>query len=318
MTLIKSSVILLCGFALCCTAGCNSTTHLTEASAKSMLVAKIKADHRDVYLIPFDTIFPLLAKPTRDDFNSGPLSTTIGQGIFTTTNPAAIVQRLLRAGYVTQSTSSYTVPNVSGSYNAEQIYPKGDLMGRATYAVTISMKDGDPTPSGQYDIRSWSFSGQPGGSAWGPIGGSVESGGTVHIKYTGLGTTGTYNYSQNGDKKTLTGTRPFLVGPTLILIGTGPIGTITVPLYTYTLTSKFVPLPLPNQNQIAAGAVHIDSVSNVLLTSDTEAHAEFAWHVDFNDAAKVLTGKPNAGGKGDIFFGKQPNGDWVITRYGHD
>jgi hypothetical protein len=58
------------------------------------------------------------------------------------------------------------------------------------------------------------------------------------------------------------------------------------------------------------------SCVRMILSSDTMAQAAFGWQVDFNRAAKALSGKDKASGTGSVIFVKQPDGNWVVTGYG--
>jgi len=67
--------------------------------------------------------------------------------------------------------------------------------------------------------------------------------------------------------------------------------------------------------QINGGPIEVDDVSRLLLTTETIAAAEFAWHVKFNGAARILTGKDSQTGRGTVEFGKQPDGTWVLASF---
>jgi len=49
------------------------------------------------------------------------------------------------------------------------------------------------------------------------------------------------------------------------------------------------------------------------MATETEAQAHFTWHVTFNDVGKALSGKTTVTGTGDVIFGKQPDGQWVVA-----
>jgi hypothetical protein len=279
-----------------------------------MLVAKMAADQKDTYALAFGNIRPTLNEQTRNDYNQGSYPEYLSAGFIQVPNPQVIVQRLLKAGYVSQSQNSFTVPNLSGEYHADMSW---ELMGyhmHATYALTVSMNPADNSIAGHYHEESTGGGAQ---SADGSLSGTVDANGTVHLtygsQYGGANEDCTFT-SANGEE-TLTGKQPFLNGPNVALVGHGPGGNITVPVYSYALSSKFATLPPPHQDEIQAGKIEIDQITNLLLSSDTMAQASFGWHVDFNDAAKALSGKDKASGIGNVIFGKQPSGNWVVAEY---
>jgi hypothetical protein len=306
---------LSCGIAIACLVGCDSssTAHLNESSGKSMLVAKMAADQKDKYLLSFAGIPYTLKQLTRNDYSQGSypesLPAFMGSRI---ANPQAVIQRLLKAGYVSQSKTTFTVPDVSGNYEAELSWLwGGSYHMKATYALTISMKPADNSISGHYHEESTGGGAQ---YANGPLAGSVDADGIVHLSWSGKNLAYSFNFT-NGEKR-LTGKQPFVGGPDVTLVGHGPGGEITVPVYSYALSSGFETLPPPHQDEIQAGKIEIDQITNLLLSSDTMAQAAFGWQVDFNRAAKALSGQDKASGTGSVIFVKQPDGNWVITGYG--
>ncbi len=299
--------------------GCDSssTSRLNESSGKSMLVAKMAADQKDKYVLAFGNIRQTLNEHTRNDYSQGVYPEYLSAGFMQVPNPQVVVQRLLKAGYVSQSENSFTVPNVSGDYHADMSWVMwGSYHMHAIYAVTIAMKPSDNSISGQYHEESTGGGAQ---SANGMLSGSVDANGTVHLSYGGANED--YAFKSANGEEMLTGKLPFLNGAdglnplTGTLVGNGPGGNITVPVYSYVLSSKFEILPPPHQDEIQAGKIEIDQITNLLLASDTMAQASFGWHVDFNGAAKALSGKDKITGTGNVVFGKQPDGKWVVANY---
>ena len=308
---------LFCGLTLLAlVVGCeggSSTKNLTESSAKRMLVAKISADNKDNYLLNFDAVSETIREPIREDY---------ADGTYRINDPRLAVGRLIKAGYIIQSRKEFTVPNVSGNYKVELTWPKevsSIALRNAIYTFSLSMEPTFSTVSGKYSVDSWVNSGQETMSANGPLIGSVSQDGTVQLAYVtqyGSRIEEAYKFSTSGQGVTLTGNQPFLNGiPTMTLTGSGAGGTISVPSFTYVFSDKFKPVAPPNANQIVAGKIVVDEVSNLLLVTETIAQANFTWHVTFNDAAKALTGQTTASGAGQMTFGKQPDGNWVLAEY---
>jgi hypothetical protein len=308
---------LLCGLALLApVVGCkggSSTKSLTESSAKRMLAAKFIAENKDDYRLNFYAVSEAIRVPTSEDY---------AEGTYRVNDPRLAVGRLIKAGYITQSRKDFTVPNVSGNYRVELTWPKevsSIALRNAIYTFSLSMGPTDSTVSGKYTLDSWVNSGQETMSANGPLIGSVGQDGTVQLAYVtqyGSRINEAYKFTSSGQGVNLTGNQPFLNGiPTLTLTGSGAGGTISVPSFTYVFSDKFKPVAPPNANQIVAGKIVVDEVSNLLLVTETIAQANFTWHVTFNDAAKALTGQTTASGAGQMTFGKQPDGNWVLAEY---
>lgn len=308
MTTKQHMAGLFCGLALLAlVVGCeggNSTKNLTESSAKGMLRTKISADKKGDYRLSFFDVSQAIRNPTREDYT---------QGAFRNNDPKAAVQRLLRAGFITQSRTDSTVPNVSGKYKVNLDFPKNPFMSYATYTFDLSMQPTYSTVTGQYTVDATNY------KANGPLTGTVSPDGTVQLAYGSQfgSTVVSYKFASNGQSVTLTGKQPFfnINCPTMTLTGNGPGGSLLVPTFSYSFSDKFKPLPSPNVNEIYAGGIEIDEVSNLLLATETIAQARFTWHVIFNDAAKALTGQTTVSGTGDIIFGKQPDGNWVLSEY---
>jgi hypothetical protein len=281
-----------------------------------MLKGKISSDKADNYLVSFNDVRNTIKDETREDYSQGVYEKmTPGVALFSLPNPKLAVQRLLKAGFITQTRKDITIPNVSGDYHVHLIWPKGSWTGDATYELHVSMQPSYASISGTYKVQTTYPNGGPAMSSSGPLSGSVSPDGTVHILYGG--TPATYQYHSGGGTVTLTGDQPFATQmPTMTLTGTGAGGTISVPSYSYAFSTKFTPLPPPHDGEISAGTVSIDDVTNLLLAGETAARSSFAWHVDFDDAAKALTGQTKATGTGHAEFGKQPSGDWVLAGYG--
>lgn len=71
-----------------------------------MLTAKMAADQKDTYLLAFGNIRQTLNEHTRNDYSQGSYPDNLSAGFIRVPNPQVIVQRLLKAGYVSQSQNS--------------------------------------------------------------------------------------------------------------------------------------------------------------------------------------------------------------------
>ena len=185
MTNKQLARILLC-LILPTLVGCSS--NLTESSAKRMLTAKISADKADNKLVSFTDVRDTIKGETRDDYSQGTYEKmTPGPVFFSRPNPKLAAQRLLKAGFITQTRKDITIPNVSGDYHVHLIWPKGSWTGDATYELHVSMQPSYSSISGTYNVKTTYPNGGPAMSSSGALSGSVSPGGTVHLQYEPIG-----------------------------------------------------------------------------------------------------------------------------------
>lgn len=299
--------------------GCSSTTstkQLNDANAKSMLAAKLTADNADIYGVDIANIRNAIKEPTLTDYYSANEPETLGTGFLAYSNPGAPVQRLVKAGYITQAKETRTIPDISGDYSAT--LKTSDGQKESEYRVTIATTPGSDQVSGDFLFTKWHL-----GSffSWrGPITGSVDPSGAVHLDYgqtiSNLDTPVTYISGSVDNSKTLQGSAPFSDGrPSMVLTAGRPPGKLAVTRYKYEFASNVKMLSAPHETEIAAGSITVDRVTNLLLSTDTVAQANFGWHVDLDGPARAITGKATQSGSGVVAFGKQPDGNWVVAGY---
>lgn len=97
--------------------------------------------------------------------------------------------------------------------------------------------------------------------------------------------------------------------------GKPPLRMKTIKQYTYQFSPSFRGLIQQEGKFIRGGSVKVDRLANLVLVSSVAAQASFYWHVDFNNAARVVTETPQQNGVGSVMFRKQPNGRWVVWSY---
>jgi predicted secreted protein len=66
-------------------------------------------------------------------------------------------------------------------------------------------------------------------------------------------------------------------------------------------------------DQVSIGKIVVTGVDSLLLTTDTVATAKFRWQLDLNEIGQVITQSERPKKVGEVQFGKQPDGVWVIT-----
>jgi hypothetical protein len=95
----------------------------------------------------------------------------------------------------------------------------------------------------------------------------------------------------------------------------GDLSSHTLTQFTYSLSPSASQLVTEPGRTIAGGDYQVAKVSNLLLAGETSAEAEFEWTVALNAFATVVTGEPAITGTGKAQFGKQPDGEWILTDY---
>lgn len=285
--------------------GCSAQTKtLNESSAKRLLIDHLKSIG-ETFLLPLADVNQQL-HATREDYLSG----SYGEA-----DPKALVQRLLKAGYVHQTREDIKYNNVSGTYKGETpgCGSGGFEIKTRIQTFTLSMKPGDPAVDGQYTYDSWYALNGHKSLGWsGPVKGQVNPDGTVELIYGPMYTHVKYTFQSDGANIALTGRTMFECGTgQMTLTGTGPGGFISVPKFSYSYTDSMKKL-LDGSGKLKAGTSKIDEVHNLLLETDAIATARFTWHVDLNEPGAAVIGKPRVSGTDAVTFRKQPDGTWVL------
>jgi hypothetical protein len=122
------------------------------------------------------------------------------------------------------------------------------------------------------------------------------------------GSTGHFTYIERGDRAFLVGIWDFLY------TGTASRKRFDVKMYSY----SFRPDVGETSGQAPAGTYELGTVSNLLLTIETRAVANFTWSVALNALGKVVlegNSTPTRGpsGTGSADFAKKPDGTWVLV-----
>jgi hypothetical protein len=278
-------------------AACSSQKNLTPSIAGAMLQKRIDANQE--ITVPYSDVAALIREKTFQDYN---------QGNYTAGSAESRLQHLLRANLAEQSVETHSYANLTGTYQS------GDPL--APLTLTLSMQQGSLAVTGTFRTAS---------DCSGTLFGKVNVDGTVNLFFTlqgGVYCSSIHNNNltidirQSGDFTELS-SRPAAYTYTLNVRGKSSSDQIKIPVYTYTLSPKFLAMvPTPGITAVKAGPVQVDSVDNLLLgPTETMAEGRFKWHMDFNPVARVLTGKPGQSGYGSIEFGKQPDGNWVVRGF---
>jgi len=275
--------------------------NLTAESAKSMLEESLRTKG-DAYPVDVAFVAGQIRSKTREDYS---------EGSYDANDPRNKVQKLLRTGYITQWNEPLTYRNVSGTYK----FGNESTTDKRLASFILTMRPGHVDVEGEYTLDDW-WHGQHTVASRGPVRGEVAQDGTVTLLYGQTPNPTIYQFSVEGNVLKLVG--PETWGPgqrQCTFVGAGPGGVVTVPWYSYTFSDKVKGLLDPARNSIRGGKVEIDAVRGLLLATETRATAKFTWHVHLNEAAKILVGKDTVVAEGDVIFGKQPDGAWVLTEY---
>jgi hypothetical protein len=268
-----------------------------------MLIDQLKTKG-DTFTVPLNFVAEEVRSPTREDYLAGSYGDS---------GPKASIQRLLKAGYMSQTREDIKLINVTGTYKAEPAGcgSGGAGIGKQVYTFTLAMQPSYAGVSGEYTYESWYSSGQHSASFNGPVSGEVKPEGAVTLVYGPMSTRRDYAIKSDGANLTLAGPRMFACDSAVIATGTGPGGFILVPKYSYVYADKLKRL-LDSSGNLKGGTIKIDDVHNLLLETDAIATAQFAMHIDFNAAGTAVLGKAMMSDNGNVTFRKQPDGTWVL------
>ena len=303
-----TSLFLLLG----CTSTLSSVKTLTVASGQSMLQDFLSKDAvRGKYLVSYTSL---------NGFMGRPLFVDLEHGSFPGNGPEAVLKNLAAAGYVGTVTETFSIVNMSGSYHGVW---DGEPM-----SLTLTRVQQTNVFSGPFLVRG--ANGCPNG---GTAAATAHKGGSVTLNF---------NHQTNPSNCIIWGAPPDHVGIAstdghLAFTGTcqgrwgGGWGVSQCPLkvaggasrpplvgvtrYTYAWTRSFAKW-ISKPGLLRAGSVRVDRVDNLLLDpGGVSAQGRFFWHADLDGPATLVTGEHRATGEGAVSFGKQPDGDWVVTDY---
>ncbi len=289
----------------CCTSSASTHT-LTEASARRMIIDSI-AKTGDGYTIPLRPIAERIQGQMREDFAAGE---------YEEPDIRLQIQRLLGAGYISQSREDLRYKNVTGSYQAQPpgCGSGGADIGEQIYTFTLSMRPMFSDVSGQYTFDSWYRDRHQHSAGFrGPVRGEVSPDGILNVGHGANGESRQFQDHLRGQRHhALVGPMVFACGHgPMTVSGTGPGGEIVVPRFSYKFSDRLKPL-LTTSGDLKAGKYKVDKVENLILQIDTIATAQYLWHVDLNEASVAIAGKPRVTGTSEITFRKQPDGTWIL------
>ncbi len=296
-------------------AACSSQRQLTPETAKKM-IANALQEQAKPYTISYAGLEPLVIASTLENYAEGQYQ------------PGSAKQKLkdlIAAGYVAQTKETKRVPIISGEYSGSY----------TDHNVTVKLENVPNTDTIQ---GSFAQVHTPSGChASGEIAGVLDAEGSGAIQFVYKRGGGCYSSGGKGsvaltkaDGATLRGSCDGYWSDNAAF---GASGTLTCQVvfhapeppkaysettrFHYSFGNKFTGLVVqPQQKLISAGSITIDKVERLLLgPTDTMAMGQFVWHVDFNDAARIIDSKTATQGTGQAQFGKQPDGNWVLVNH---
>jgi len=135
----------------------------------------------------------------------------------------------------------------------------------------------------------------------------------------GFVTDGSWTYIERGQSAYLVSNRDYSrqegsVNPNYLDSGTASGKRIEVKMYKY----AFIPALGESPRQVPAGRFEVGAVSNLLLSIETRAAANFTWRVLLDGLGQVMLEKPSEvntvpDGIGTADFAKKPDATWVLV-----
>jgi hypothetical protein len=285
---------------MCSLGGCNSHKELTESSAKDMLQERLDQEpNRANFTI--DGLTKKLFKPTTIDYRGAPASKDDAPGL---------IHRFIDAGFVTQQSFGRDYVDFSGNYEGDVIYPT------LTHhlLMTLYMRQGSSQIRGQ--VVSTVKDRQ---SVFAITSGNALPDGSISLTFVFRPPLyyGPYIYklSTANGQAILNGPEPAQENRAASLVNSKPLNAakITVPMYSYAMTSKAPVKVVGESDQVSLGKIVVTNVDSLLLETETMATANFKWKIDLNEIGDVIAQSKPQGKVGEVRFQKQPDGTWVIT-----
>ncbi len=279
---------------------CAESKVLDEKRAKVLIKAGLQSQG---YMASPGSIVPLMSRSVND-------YTTDSSG-----GNASILRQLIAAGFVTQSATVMSYPNVSGSWAYDHSQYGGSVID--TYTLQLQMVSGSNAITGTGEHYKH---GSGVGSAYrkgtvddpytGSVNGTVSPDGMVSLNTDGdifpgfSGRSDSFQYNEEGQTAFLRQVH------NNYMVYTGEIlEKLNLKSYEYAFSPK---MGLTSAG-VVVGRIEIGEVSNLQLTIETHAVARFAWHVSLNQVGLILLDGVAPNGIGSAQFAKKPDGTWVLA-----
>jgi hypothetical protein len=270
-------------------------------------------------MLPLTGILPLM-KQTPRDYTSGSVA---GQ--------EAILKGLLERKLVVQHPVIFAFPNVSGEFTSRNYQYNGqaqfsldhkDHFNVETFKLEMVPNsnlltgelNGHFEPNEQVNGRDYSLHLT--------VKGTVNVDGYVDLTLGGgeylmtSSRSGRYIYREDGATAYLG--RPNRGGNPAV--GKATRQKVNVTFYDYAFSPEMEKqiLRIRQGPYVPGGSFEVGETSGLHLLIETEAAAQFSWQVSLNDIGRILVGTGQPRGKGEVAFGKKPDGAWFVDRVTFD
>jgi hypothetical protein len=226
---------------------------------------------------------------------------------------SGVIHRLIDAGFVTQKSVAREYADVTGNYQGDAVYPAVTHH----FDVNLEMKQGAADVKGKLSEIGASY----------PLSASITGNALPEGSYSLLFLVQYFNGMPNYDgpfiyklndmngHETLTGPDPYDRNLTIYFAKKEPLNSakISVPMFSYSFTPKAKVQVVNGSDQSSMGRIIVTGVDSLLLATDTVATAKFKWKFDYSEIGQVITLSKQPEKLGEVQFGKQPDGTWIIT-----
>jgi hypothetical protein len=297
--------------------GCGSKT-LTESRARSLVQARMdlaaKATGQDGLLVdPYELTATLNNRYPQK-------LTSVG------------MRRVVGDGYIEEQTPKAIYPDLTGNFHGQWVYP---WLSSVSFIVDITVNSQNRPP-----MITANYTGRCGGSQLVPTMQNCQTGscqglqpehGVISLSCSTTFNSGTttnvvgLDLNPQADQNRITGNFR-LQYATVVTPNVTPMSlegafnrkTIEQEQYVYVWSKKF-PADLLFANRfIRLDDAAVDSCENLLLQTETTASCTCKWHSNLSKPLTSMYGKNRLDGTIQATFGKQPDGNWMVTNVNHD
>jgi hypothetical protein len=289
---------------------CAATKDLNETSGRAILRERLQ---KEKYMLPLAGILPLM-KQTQKDYTSGSV-----------TGQEAVLKTLLERKLVVQHSQILAYPKISGLFSERKLHtPKVfNPAGRDDFLIEnykLEMVPNSNIVSGEFEvIADPPPTNRSSVLLHMKVKGTVNIDGSVDMRPEDdpVGwRTGRFMYHEEGNIAYLRHGRPGNEN----LVGKATGQKLELKFYEYAFSPEMEKqiLRTSQGSYVPVGNFEVGEISGLRLLIETEAAGQFTWRVSLNDIGRVLVGAGQPHGKGEVVFGKKPDGSWFVDRVAFD
>lgn len=299
---MKVTIVAVVAPVLLLLAACTSSAVLNEDSATALLVEALRSTP---YMTSVAPMLPNMSESTKDYTGASEPDTQ-----------DFLIKRLIDGGFVKQEVKVDSYPVISGSWSGKSACaPPHDARDRVKFLdfILANQSTGCFAPPLNLQLQSVANSNRVVGTSnrtseayyASTIEGTITPEGKLTFgRIDGpQGSKGPFTYIERGERAYLVGIWDFLFS------GVASGRRTDVKTYVY----AFRPDLGGSGGNVPAGKFVVGAVSNLLLTVETRATANFAWRVSLDALGQLLLGSAAPSGVGTAEFAKKPDGTWVLV-----